>query len=144
MRRTRAQSSGPDAAAWIASVRRSEGGHIAQAAARRNSGEKSGGIKDRRTPGGSWKVAAAGISSHLNACGSSQRVLHQSLCIVSWTIASPIKMARVLMIQWVSDVVQTLRFRWAVFFWTRCLAGLPWYWPARPLGARAMVDARRM
>lgn len=48
------------------------------------------------------------------------------------------------MIQRVSDVVQTLRFRWAVFFWTRCLAGLPWYWPARPLGARAMVDARRM
>jgi Sugar-transfer associated ATP-grasp len=48
------------------------------------------------------------------------------------------------MIQRISGVVQTLRFRWAVFFWTRCLAGLPWYWPARPLGARAMVDARRM
>ena len=43
-----------------------------------------------------------------------------------------------------SGVVQTLRFRWESFFYTRCLAGLPWYWPARPLGARAMVDARRM
>jgi hypothetical protein len=48
------------------------------------------------------------------------------------------------MVQKRSSVVQTLRFRWGCFFYARCLAGLPWFWPARPLGARAMVDARRM
>jgi hypothetical protein len=49
-----------------------------------------------------------------------------------------------LMVQKRPSVVQSLRLRWGSFFYTRCLAGLPWYWPARPLGARAMVDARRM
>ena len=38
---------------------------------------------------------------------------------------------------------QTLR-RWNGFFWTHCRAGLPWFWPARPAGQYAMVEARRM
>jgi hypothetical protein len=29
-------------------------------------------------------------------------------------------------------------------FFTRCRAGLPWFWPARPAGQHAMVQARRM
>jgi hypothetical protein len=68
--------------------------------------------------------------------------LHHELSHQLITMARGV--GRFLMAQKKSSVVQTLRFRWAVFFWTRCLAGLPWYWPARPLGARAMVDARRM
>ena len=38
----------------------------------------------------------------------------------------------------------SLRRRWDRFFWTRCRAGLPWFWPARPAGNHAMVEARRM
>src|SRR5262249_50966751 len=30
------------------------------------------------------------------------------------------------------------------FFWTRCGAGLPWFWPAQPPGRHAMLEARRM
>ena len=30
------------------------------------------------------------------------------------------------------------------FYIRRCLAGFPWYWPARPPGQDAMVEARRM
>jgi Sugar-transfer associated ATP-grasp len=40
----------------------------------------------------------------------------------------------------------TLSFRrrcW-LFFHTRCLAGFPWFWPARPLGEHVMVKARRI
>src|SRR3974390_2066826 len=37
-----------------------------------------------------------------------------------------------------------LKGRWLIFFSRRFLAGLPWYWPARPLGQPAMMAARRM
>ena len=32
---------------------------------------------------------------------------------------------------------------WGIFKW-RCSAGLPWFWPARPPGHDAMVEARRI
>ena len=38
----------------------------------------------------------------------------------------------------------SLRGRWWGFFWKRCLAGFPWFWPARPPGQHAMVEARRI
>ena len=33
---------------------------------------------------------------------------------------------------------------WETLFWRHCRAGLPWFWPARPAGQHAMVEARRM
>src|SRR6516164_7048753 len=30
------------------------------------------------------------------------------------------------------------------FFWRRCRAGFPWFWPAQPPGKHVMVEARRM
>src|SRR5262249_58259720 len=38
----------------------------------------------------------------------------------------------------------SLRQRWWLFFYNRCLAGFPWFWPARPPGENSMVDARRI
>jgi len=38
----------------------------------------------------------------------------------------------------------SLRQRWGLFFHTRCLAGFPWFWPARPPGNHVMVEARRI
>ena len=40
--------------------------------------------------------------------------------------------------------VPNLKGRWLIFFRRRFLAGLPWYWPARPFGQPAMMAARRM
>ena len=40
--------------------------------------------------------------------------------------------------------LRSLRERWWGFFSRRCLAGFPWFWPARPPGQHAMVEARRM
>src|SRR3974390_71688 len=37
-----------------------------------------------------------------------------------------------------------LKGRWLIFFSRRFLAGLPWYWPARPFGQPAMMAARRI
>ena len=44
----------------------------------------------------------------------------------------------------IAESLASLRRRWDRFFWTRCLAGLPWFWPARPAGNHAMVEARRL
>ena len=44
----------------------------------------------------------------------------------------------------IAESLASLRRRWDRFFWTRCRAGLPWFWPARPAGNHAMVEARRM
>ena len=41
-------------------------------------------------------------------------------------------------------IVVALQVRWWGFFYKRCLAGFPWFWPARPPGKPAMVAARRM
>ena len=43
----------------------------------------------------------------------------------------------------IAEILYTLRGR-SLFFRRRCLAGFPWFWPARPLGQHAMVEARRM
>jgi hypothetical protein len=43
-----------------------------------------------------------------------------------------------------ADSVASLKRRWLVFFRRRCLVGFPWYWPARPPGQFAMVEARRI
>ena len=43
----------------------------------------------------------------------------------------------------IAAIVETLQGR-SLFFWRRCLAGFPWFWPARPPGQHAMVEARRM
>src|SRR5262245_51012240 len=40
--------------------------------------------------------------------------------------------------------VQQLRQRWWSFFHLRCLVGFPWFWPARPSGHPAMLEARRL
>src|SRR5262245_2364417 len=40
--------------------------------------------------------------------------------------------------------LNTLRGRWLILFIRRCLAGFPWFWPARPLGQPPMVEARRI
>src|SRR5262245_55957884 len=34
--------------------------------------------------------------------------------------------------------------RWVQFFWRHCRGGFPWFWPARPPGEHAMVEARRI
>jgi hypothetical protein len=39
---------------------------------------------------------------------------------------------------------QTLLWRWSAFFNKRCLAGFPWFWPARLTDKHVMVDARRL
>jgi hypothetical protein len=44
----------------------------------------------------------------------------------------------------IAGTLQTLRQRWWTFFHIRCLAGFPWFWPARPQGMPTMVAARRM
>jgi hypothetical protein len=43
----------------------------------------------------------------------------------------------------IAEILDTLRGR-SLFFKNRCLAGLPWFWPARPRGVHAMVEARRL
>src|SRR5262249_13788518 len=59
-RKTRGQSIGPAAAVRTASVRRSDGGHIAQAATSRNSGENERAIRDcpaaRRSRQNGWSA----------------------------------------------------------------------------------------
>jgi hypothetical protein len=42
-----------------------------------------------------------------------------------------------------TGALKTLRGRSCIFFYRRCLAGFPWFWPARPSGRHAMVEARR-
>ena len=44
----------------------------------------------------------------------------------------------------IADSVASLKRRWLLFFRRRCLVGFPWYWPARPPGQHAMVEARRI
>jgi hypothetical protein len=44
----------------------------------------------------------------------------------------------------IADSVASQKRRWLVFFRRRCLVGFPWYWPARPPGQYAMVEARRI
>ena len=44
----------------------------------------------------------------------------------------------------IAETLASLRGRWVRFFWRRCRAGFPWFWPARPPGQHAMVEARRM
>ena len=44
----------------------------------------------------------------------------------------------------ITESFASLRRRWDRFFWRRCRAGFPWFWPARPPGQHAMVEARRM
>jgi hypothetical protein len=44
----------------------------------------------------------------------------------------------------IAETLGSLRGRWARFFWRRCRPGLPWFWPARPPGQHAMVEARRI
>ena len=44
----------------------------------------------------------------------------------------------------IAETLASLRRRWVGFFWRRCGAGLPWFWPAQPPGQHAMVEARRM
>jgi Sugar-transfer associated ATP-grasp len=43
----------------------------------------------------------------------------------------------------ITGVLQTLLGHGRIFFYRRCLTGFPWYWPARPAGLHAMVEARR-
>src|SRR5262245_36398792 len=38
----------------------------------------------------------------------------------------------------------SLRVGFWVFFLKRCLAGFPWFWPARPVSNPTMVEARRI
>jgi hypothetical protein len=40
--------------------------------------------------------------------------------------------------------IQALLQRWHAFFNMRCLAGFPWFWPARPAGLPVMTEARRI
>jgi Sugar-transfer associated ATP-grasp len=50
-----------------------------------------------------------------------------------------------IMAKWqITETLASLRKRWDQFFWTHLRAGLPWFWPARPTGQYAMVEARRM
>ena len=44
----------------------------------------------------------------------------------------------------IAETLASLRRRWALFFFRYWRAGLPWFWPARPVGQHAMVEARRM
>ena len=44
----------------------------------------------------------------------------------------------------IAETLASLRRRWDRFFWTRARAGLPWFWPARPAGHHAMVQARKL
>ncbi len=44
----------------------------------------------------------------------------------------------------IADALTSLYRRSVRFFWRHCRAGFPWFWPARPAGQRAMVEARRM
>lgn len=43
-----------------------------------------------------------------------------------------------------SDRVRMLLDSWHAFFNSRCLAGFPWFWPARSPGEPAMTEARRI
>ena len=42
-----------------------------------------------------------------------------------------------------AEILDTLRGR-SLFFKNRCLAGLPWFWPAQPPGLHTMVAARSL
>ena len=44
----------------------------------------------------------------------------------------------------VAETLASLRRRGVDFFWIRCGAGFPWFWPAQPPGRHAMVEARRI
>src|SRR5690349_9018825 len=44
----------------------------------------------------------------------------------------------------IAGFLGSLRGRWWGFVTRRCLAGFPWFWPARPAGQHAMVEARRI
>lgn len=44
----------------------------------------------------------------------------------------------------ITESFASLRRRWDRFFWRRCRAGFPWFWPARSAGQHAMVEARRI
>jgi Sugar-transfer associated ATP-grasp len=44
----------------------------------------------------------------------------------------------------IAKTLAGLRRRGVGFFWIRCGAGLPWFWPAQPRGKNAMVEARRL
>src|SRR5262245_6744185 len=44
----------------------------------------------------------------------------------------------------IAETLASLRNRWWGFFWRRCGAGLPWFWPAQPPAHHAMIAARRM
>lgn len=42
------------------------------------------------------------------------------------------------------ETIASVRGQWVRFFWKHCRAGFPWFWPARPVGQFAMVEARRI
>jgi hypothetical protein len=44
----------------------------------------------------------------------------------------------------IAGALRIVRGRAEIFFNRYCLAGFPWFWPARPPGRDAMVDARRI
>ena len=44
----------------------------------------------------------------------------------------------------IAETLADLRRRGVGFFWIRCGAGLPWFWPAQPPGNSSMVQARRL
>src|SRR3974390_1933419 len=43
----------------------------------------------------------------------------------------------------IAEILANVGQRLNHFFWTRAAAGLPWFWPSRPTGKLAMVEARR-
>jgi hypothetical protein len=44
----------------------------------------------------------------------------------------------------IAGTLKTLRSRCWSFYYRRCQVGFPWFWPARPAGVPAMVEARRL
>jgi putative polysaccharide biosynthesis protein len=46
--------------------------------------------------------------------------------------------------RWLAENLASVHRRGVRFFWRHCRAGFPWFWPARPSGRHAMVEARRM
>src|SRR5258708_4696728 len=44
----------------------------------------------------------------------------------------------------IAETLASVHQRWVRFFWRHCRSGFPWFWPARPPGQHAMVEARRM
>ena len=45
---------------------------------------------------------------------------------------------------WIARTLRAFQAHWWSFFYRRCVAGFPWFRPARPSGVPVMVTARRM